>query len=125
VTRSRCRLREFLLPWGVSSRQEALLVWTALLAGTQLRAHFGQEASIGGGYAVAVLGQETDNADPLVGEFVTAVKAPTKLITASESAALSLFTDQKVRETVKRRLAVLFGSVWSGLGFSPDMFECC
>ena len=52
-------------------------------AGTQLRAHFGQEASIGGGYAVAVLGQETDNADPLVGEFVTAVKAPTKLITAS------------------------------------------
>lgn len=74
---------------------------------------------------MAVLGQETDNADPLVGEFVTAVKAPTKLITASESAALSLFTDQKVRETVKRRLAVLFGSVWSGLGFSPDMFECC
>ena len=78
-----------------------------LQEGTRLRADMAQEASIGGAFAVASLQKDTDAADPLVGQFIAAVKQPVRLITANESAALGLFSDSKIRSQVKRKLMVL------------------
>ena len=58
--------------------------------GAALRADFASEASMAGAYAVSALAKDTDTSDPMVTRFVIAVKQPSKLVSATESAALGV-----------------------------------